>query len=26
MSTPPEWMPELPVSAEGHLCKKYTKA
>jgi DNA polymerase len=25
MSTPPEWMPELPISAEGHLCQKYTK-
>lgn len=25
MSTPPQWMPELPISAEGHLCKKYSK-
>ncbi len=25
MSTPPEWMPELPISASGHLCKNYTK-
>ncbi len=25
MSTAPDWMPELPISAEGHLCKHYTK-
>jgi hypothetical protein len=25
MSTSPDWWPELPVSAEGHLCKKYHK-
>lgn len=25
MSTPPSWMPELPISAEGHLCKHYIK-
>lgn len=25
MSTTPEWMPELPLSASGHLCDRYTK-
>lgn len=25
MSTTPDWWPELPVSAEGHLCKFYKK-
>jgi DNA polymerase len=25
MSTPPPWMPNLPVRAVGHLCKKYSK-
>lgn len=25
MSIPPLWWPELPVSAEGHLCKSYKK-
>ena len=25
MSTPPQWWQTLPVSAEGHLCKQYSK-
>lgn len=25
MSTKPAWMPELPLSADGHLCRKYRK-
>jgi hypothetical protein len=25
MSTNPDWWPELPLRAEGHLCKRYTK-
>jgi DNA polymerase I-like protein with 3'-5' exonuclease and polymerase domains len=25
MSTSPEWIPDLPLDAEGHICGKYTK-
>lgn len=25
MSTPPTWLPEIPVASEGHICDFYTK-
>jgi hypothetical protein len=25
MSTPPSWIPDIPVAAEGHICDCYNK-
>jgi hypothetical protein len=25
MSTPPEWIPDIPLAAEGSILTKYTK-
>jgi DNA polymerase I-like protein with 3'-5' exonuclease and polymerase domains len=25
LTTPPSWMPKLPLASDGHLCKKYEK-
>jgi DNA polymerase len=25
MSTPPSWIPDIPVAAEGHICDLYSK-